>query len=275
MSTESLTRPSAWLPAGHYRFAGLARMEWIKLRSLRSTRWTAAVSAVIMVGLGILVLRFVPSHWDRMSRADRASFDPVNSGFTGLALAQLAAAALGALVVTGEFSSGLIRTTLAAAPGRVRLVAAKALVFTLAALVIGEVLALVTFLAGQAMLHGPAPRDTLASPGAARAVVLAGAYLALIGLIGMGAGLIVRHSAGAIAAAAGVILVLPPITLAFPQGMQHAVQRFLPEIIAENSLTVTKAVPYSLSAWAGLGMLALYAAAVLGAGTWLLARRDA
>ena len=262
-------------PAGHYRLRGIARMEWVKLRSLRSIRWTVLVSAVICVGLGMLVLHFVPGEWATMNAADRRSFDPVNSGFTGLALAQLAAAAIGVLAVTSEYSSGMIRATLAAAPGRVRLALAKAAVLAAAVLLIGEVLAFVTFFASEAMLRAPVPRDTLATPGALRAVLLAGAYLALIALIGLGAGLIIRHSAAAIITVSAVILLLPALTLPFSLSVQHATQKFLPEVIAENSLTAVKPDPYSLTPWAGLAMLVLYAAVVVGAGTWLLARRDA
>jgi hypothetical protein len=262
-------------PGAHYRFRGLARMEWIKLRSLRSIRWTVLVSAVICVGLGMLVLHYAPAHWDKMTAAERRSFDPVNNGFTGLALAQLAAAAIGVLAVTSEYSSGMIRATLAAAPGRVRLALAKAAVLAAAVLLIGEVVALVTFFASEAMLHAPAPRYTLATPGALRAVLLAGAYLALIALIGMGAGLIIRHSAAAIITLCVVILLLPALTLPFSASVQHATQKFLPEIIAENSLTAVKPIPYSLTPWMGLAVLMLYAAVVVGAGTWLLARRDA
>ena len=271
------TRPGGpgGAPSGHYRFRGIARMEWIKLRSLRSVRWTALGTAVIMIGLGMLVLHLAVARWGHMSRADQRIFDPVNNGFTGLALAQLAAAAVGVLAVTSEYSSGMIRATLAAAPGRVRLALAKAAVLAAAVVLIGEVLAFVTFFASEAMLHAPVPRATLATPGALRAVVLAGAYLALIALIGAGLGTLARRSAAAIAVLAGVIFVLPLITLALPETTQHAVQKFLPEVIAENSLTAVKAVPYSLSAWAGLAVLAGYAAVLLGAGAWLTARRDA
>ena len=104
---------------------------------------------------------------------------------------------------------------------------------------------------------------------------LAGAYLALIALIGMGAGLIIRHSAAAITTLCVVILLLPALTLPFSASVQHATQKFLPEIIAENSLTAVKPIPYSLTPWMGLAVLMLYAAVVVGAGTWLLARRDA
>jgi ABC-type transport system involved in multi-copper enzyme maturation permease subunit len=262
-------------PSGHYRFRGIARMEWIKLRSLRSVRWTALATAVITIGLGMLVLHLAVARWGHISRADQRIFDPVSNGFTGLALAQLAAAAIGVLAVTSEYSSGMIRATLAAAPGRARLALAKAAVLAAAVLLIGEVLAFVTFFASEAMLHAPVPRATLATPGALRAVTAAGAYLALIALIGVGAGLIIRHSAAAITTLCVVILLLPALTLPFSASVQHATQKFLPEIIAENSLTAVKPIPYSLTPWMGLAVLMLYAAVVVGAGTWLLARRDA
>src|ERR1022692_4248300 len=268
------TRPAS-RPVSHYGFGNAARMEWIKLRSLRSTRWTLLIMTAGMIGLGILVLRYYPAHWRHMSAADKASFDPVNAGFTGVALAQLAMGMLGVLAVTGEYSSGMIRSTLAAVPNRPLLLAAKAAVFGAAALAIGELLSFATFLISQATLASPAPHATLGQPGVLRAVLMIGAYLCLVGLIGLGLGAIVRHSAGAIAALVGVILVLPPILAAFPDSVQHAAGRFLPEVIAENSLAISRPVPYSLSPWAGLGLLCLYAAVVLGAGCLLLARRDA
>ena len=275
ISTRPRPQPGSRLPAGHYRFAGVARMEWIKLRSLRSTRWTAAVMAAGMIGLGILVLRSYPSHWQHMSAAQKAAFDPVNAGFTGAALGQLAMGLLGALVMTSEYSSGMIRATLAAVPNRPLLLAAKAAVFGVAALAVGEFLSFVTFLAGQETLTSPVPHATLGQPGVLQGVLMTGAYLCLVGLIGMGRGAIIRHSAAAIAALAGVILLLPPLLVPFPDSVQHAAGRYLPEVIAENSLAISRPEPFSLSPWAGLGMLCLYAAAALAAGGLLLTRRDA
>ena len=103
---------------------------------------------------------------------------------------------IGVLVMTSEYSSGMIRATLAAVPDRRLLLAAKAAVLGAAALAAGELLSFVTFLAGQAVLTSPAPHATLGQPGVLRAVLLAGAYLCLIGLIGLGIGAIIRHSAG-------------------------------------------------------------------------------
>ncbi len=269
MSATVLRRPER----GGYRFADVARMEWIKLRTLRSTAWSTVILAAGMIGLAVLVLAHL--NWARLNAADRASFDPTELGFVGLALGQLAMAVLGILMITGEFSSGLIRATLAAAPRRPLVLAGKAVVLGLFGLVTGEVLAFAAFLAGEAALASPAPHATLGQPGVLRAVLMAGGYLCLMGLIGLGIGAIIRHTAAAIATVVGIVFVLPVITLAFPAGLAQPVQKFLPEIIAENSLTAVKHVTPSLPAWAGLGMLALYAAATLVAGGVLLAHRDA
>jgi ABC-2 type transport system permease protein len=259
-------------PAGRYGLGGVIAMEWIRLRTLRSTWWSAAVVVAAMTGLAVLVQYFVPAHW---SATDHASFDPTENSFAGLAVAELAVAVLGILVAAGEYSSGMIRSTLAAVPRRGLLLAAKAAVTGGTALVLGEITAFAAFAAGQAMLHSPAPHATLGQPGVLRAVLLGGLYLPLIALISLGVGTVVRRSAAGIAIMVGLIFVLPVVALALPSGLANAAERYLPVIIAENSLTAVKAVPQSLSPWAGLAMLALYAAAALAAGGVLLARRDA
>ncbi len=269
MSTAVPHRPDR----GHYRFADVTRMEWVKLRTLRSTGWVTAILAAGMIGLAVLVLAHL--RYGQLNASDRASFDPVNLGFVGLALGQLVMAVLGVLTITGEFSSGMIRATFAATPRRPLILAAKAVVIGLFGLVIGEVLAFAAFAAGQAALASPAPHATLGQPGVLRAVLMAGAYLCLMGLIGLGIGAIIRHTAGAITAVVGIVFALPVIFLAFPAGFAHTVEKFLPEIIAENSLTAVKNVSPSLPAWTGLGMMGVYAAVTLVAGGWLLARRDA
>jgi ABC-2 type transport system permease protein len=271
MSTDVMAR--ARREPGGYRFTDVARMEWVKLRTLRSTGWSALILAAGMTGLAVLVLSNL--HYARLSAADRATFDPTELGFVGLALGQLVMAVLGILMITSEFSSGMIRATLAAAPRRPLVLVAKAAVLGAAGLAAGELLAFAGFLAGEAALASPAPHATLGQPGVLRAVLMAGAYLCLMGLIGLSIGAIVRHTAGAIATAMAVIFVLPLVFLAVPAGLQHAVEKFLPEMIAQNSLTAVKPVAASLSPWAGLGVLGLYAAVLLAAGGWLLARRDA
>jgi ABC-2 type transport system permease protein len=272
MTTATLTRTASATTQG-YGFRSVTRMEWLKLRSVRSTAWILLVFAVGLIGLAILVMAH--QHWATMSPADRASFDPTNNSYAGLAIGQLAFGVLGALVITTEFSSGMIRATLAAVPRRPLLLAAKAAVLAAVTLVVGEVLAFGAFAVGELVLRSPAPHATLGQPGVLRAVLMAGAYPALIALIALGLGAVIRHTAGAISAVVGILFVLPLILLPLGISVQNSVGPFMPMLIAENSLTAVKPVAHSLSPGAGFGVLCLYAVLALAAGTWALARRDA
>jgi hypothetical protein len=258
---------------GGYGFRTVAQMEWLKLRSVRSTWWTVLVFAAGMIGLAVLVM--IHQHWATMSAANRASFDPTNDSYAGLAIGQLALGVLGVLAVTSEFSSGMIRATFAAAPRRPLVLAAKAAIVAAVTLVAGEIMAFVAFGIGEAVLKNPAPHAALGQPGVLRAVLMAGAYPALIALIGLGLGALIRHTAGAISAVAGVLFVLPLILLPLGTSIQNSVGQFLPMLIAENSMTAVKPVAHSLSAGVGFALLCGYAAAALAAGGWALARRDA
>ncbi len=272
MTTATLSR-AADQAEGHYGFRNVAQMEWLKLRSVRSTWWTLLVFSAGMIGLAILVM--IHQHWATMPAADRASFDPTNDSYAGLAIGQLALGVLGVLAVTSEFSSGMIRATFAATPRRPLVLAAKAAIVAAVALVAGEILAFVAFGVGEAVLKSPAPHATLGQPGVLRAVLLAGAYPALIGLIGLGLGALIRHTAGAISAVVGVLFVLPLILVPLGTSVQNAAGQFMPMLIAENSLTAVKPVAHSLSPGVGFALLCFYAAAALAAGGWALARRDA
>jgi ABC-2 type transport system permease protein len=277
MTTATLGRAARPAPPsqaeGHYGWRSAARMEWLKLRSVRSTAWILLVFAAGLIGIAILVLSH--ENWAAMSPSDRAAFDPTNDGFAGLALGQLAFGVLGVLIITSEFSSGMIRATFAAVPRRPLLLAAKAGVLGGVTLVAGEVLAFVSFAVGEAVLRSPAPHASLGQPGVLRAVLMAGAYPALIALIGLGLGAIIRHTAGAISAVVGVLFVLPLILVPLGTSLQNSVGKFLPMIIAENSITAVKPDLDNLAPGVGFGLLCLYAMAALAAGGWLLTRRDA
>jgi ABC-2 type transport system permease protein len=259
-----------------YGFASAARMEWVKLRSLRSPAWLTLIVVAAVIGVGIAVLSYYPGHWAHMSASSKADFDPTNDGYAGMAIAQLAVGIAGVLVMTGEYSSGSIRSTLAVIPGRRLLLAAKAAVFGAAALIVGELTALAAFVINQyVVLSAPAPHASFGQPGVLRAVLMLGAYLGLIGLFGLGLGAIVRNTAGAIAALVSIVLALPLVLQVVPAGIQHSAGKYLPMVIAENSLGEVKPAVYSLSAWAGLGLLCGYVAVTLLIGGWVLARRDA
>jgi ABC-2 type transport system permease protein len=272
MTTATLTRSATRAGPG-YGFRSATRMEWLKLRSVRSTGWVLLVFAAGMIGLAILVM--IHQHWATMSAPDRASFDPTELSFAGLSIGQLALGVLGALVITTEFSSGMIRATLAAVPRRPLLLAAKAAVLGAVTLVVGEIFAFAAFAAGELVLKSPAPHATLGQPGVLRAVLMAGAYPALIALIALGLGAVIRHTAGAISAVVGILFVLPLILLPLGESVQNSVGQFMPMLIAENSLTAVKAQSHTLSPGIGFGVLCLYAVVALAAGTWALVRRDA
>ena len=252
------------------RFMPVVRMEWIKLGSLRSTFWLLAVLATGTIGVGVTVLSVYRSHLPRPTAAQL-----VNNSLAGVVLGQLLIGFLGALTITGEYSSGMIRATLAAVPDRKRVLAAKAIVFGGLAFVAGEAVCFITFFASQAALSGsPVPRATLGDPGVLRAVALSGAYLGLIGLIGLGLGAIIRHAGATIGTLFGGLFVPLFVFGALgPAGL--GIARLMPLFILVNSVGVVAPVPHALSPWAGLGVMCLYAAVALGTGGWLLARRDA
>jgi ABC-type transport system involved in multi-copper enzyme maturation permease subunit len=271
--------------------ADLARSEWTKLRSVRSTFWSFGIVVVLGVGVGILATAETRAHW---STTNPLSFDPVRTSLIGVDVAQLVVGVLGALVVTGEYGTGTIRATFSAAPRRPLVLLAKTAVFTVAALVVSEVVAFCSFFLGQAMLTAPATHATLSTPGALRAVVGSGLYVCVVGLVGLGLGLVVRHTAGAIGAFAGVLLILP-IVAALPTSIVDAVQRYLPlqigrAMISVQPVSAARAVQGHVAAhahllgaggtptfspWVGFGILCGYAVALFAVGTVLLVRRDA
>jgi len=187
---------AAAIPPGRYRLVHVMRSEWTKLRSVRSIRWVLAAMVAGTLALGITDCLVEASDWAHMAAASRARFDPTDISLAGLAFAPLAIGIAGVLVMSGEYGSGLIRSTLAAVPRRRLLLAAKAAVLAAVALALGEVTVFAAFGAGQAVLAGRAPHATLAQPGVLRAVALSGGYLALLALFGLGLGAIVRRSAG-------------------------------------------------------------------------------
>jgi len=248
-----------------YRFPQVARMEWIKLRSLRSTWRVLAVTVAGAVGIAVAV---------GLNTRDAAA-DLTNNALAGIALGLLLVGVLGVLAMTGEYSSGMIRATFAAVPNRPLVLAAKAAVFGALALAAGEVAGFIAFFAGGAALPSAVPAPTFGQPGVLRAVVLSGAGYCLIGLIGLGLGAIIRHTPAAIAVLVGGVYVAAQ----FVAILTRSLMPYLPVSIVANSLTTVQPIGDAqvrfLSPWAGLAMLALYVAVTLAAGAWLLARRDA
>jgi len=174
--------------------------------------------------------------------------------------------------MTSEYSSGTIRVTLSAIPRRPLVLLAKAAVYGLLALFAGELTMFASFFLGTAVLRSGVPHPPLSDPAVLRAVVLSGAYLALTGLTGLGIGALIRHSPGAVATLVGGLFVLPLIAGA---ARAAGIARFLPELIAGNSLAAVKPVTgFTWSPWLELGIVAVYPAVLIAAGCWLLVQRD-
>jgi ABC-2 type transport system permease protein len=247
-------------------------MEWQKFRTVRSTWYVVAVFAVSIIGLAVLVLGH--DNYAQMSPADRASLDPTASSFLGLVVGQLLLGSLGALAITTEFSSGMIRATFAAAPSRPLVLAAKAAVLGAVTLIVGEFLAFAAFAAWQAALRAPAPHATFGQPGVLRAVLMAGAYPALIALTGLGVGAILRQTAGAICAVVGLVFVLPVLIGSMSPSVVNTAGKFLPDTM-RYTITTVKPAAHMLPAGLTFAILCGYAIVAVAAGAWAFARRDA
>ena len=260
--------------SGRAGITGALRSEYTKIRSVRSTYWTLLALVLVCIGLGALIGWGTESHFNQMDPVERANFDATQNSLTSLYLGQLVMAVLGALVITTEYSTGMIRTSLTAMPRRGTVFAAKALVFTVISLVVGEVTSFVMFFLGQALLHSTGHAATLSQPGVLRAVVGGGLFLAGCGLFAFAIGAILRHTAGAISAAVGILFVLPILANVLPHSWQEHVDKFLPSNAGAAIWSVRRAA-MMYSPWTEFVIFVGYIAVLLIAGMFLFRTRDA
>jgi ABC-type transport system involved in multi-copper enzyme maturation permease subunit len=273
--TAVVDRPGrlATVPGGHYRFRSVIRSEWTKMWSVRSTSLTLLGVAVLTIALSIV--GSAATDWSTMSASARAAFDPTSQSLQGVIYSQLVIGVLGALLITSEHATGTIRISLAAAPSRGKVIAAKALVFAAVAGVVGEILSFAAFFAGQALLRSPAPHATLGQPEVLRAVAGSGILLMVLGLLAFGLGTIIRHTAGAITAYVIVLLVAPLAVGALPQAAGNAIDKYLPAHMAGTMASTLGLSDHpQFSPAIGLLILAGYTALALGVGAALLRHRD-
>ena len=267
------------LPPGRYGIVGALRSEWTKLRTVRSTTWSLAVTVVLVIGIGILATAATASRWRSGQFEDRLFFDPVSVSLTGYFVGQLALGVLGVLAMSAEYGTGSIRSTFASIPRRPLVLVAKVLVFGAVALVVAEVVSFAAFFIGQALLSGAAPTATLSRPGVLRAVAGGGLYLTVLGLFALGLASVIRHTAAAITTFVGILFILPLVIAAFPASIGHPIGKFMPLVIG-NAMTATTPrgahvdfLP-SFAPWTGFGLLCAYTAVSLVIGGVVMVRRD-
>jgi ABC-2 type transport system permease protein len=257
---------------GRVTQARVALSEWTKLRSVRSTWYSLGTAVVATIGLAALVSAIAGHHYPQMSPRDKADFHPLEVNLVGVQLAQLAIGVLGVLVITAEYSTGMIRASFTAVPKRLPVLWAKAGVYaaTLLALMIPSVL--LAFVVGQSILKRHHINIAFSHPGVARAVIGAALYMTVVGLFGLGLGAIVRNTAGGIASFAAIMFVLPPLLNVLPSNWNDAASPYLPLAAGESILSITPG--NHLSPWVGLLLFCGYAAASLAVAAVLLVRRD-
>ncbi len=256
------------------RFLDLLAAEWIKFRSVQSTYWAVVCAAVPSILVGILIAQNVQSNWVNLSKHPDFHFDALASSFDGFQFGQLVMGVLGVLVISSEYASGLIRTTFAATPQRRAVLAAKTVMIGAFTLMCGEILAFAAFFPVQAIMHGVGDGLSIGSPGALRAVLVAGFYLAVLALIGLAFGALLRHTAWAICAVFGLVFILPGVVSAFPAPWGDRIGKFLPtdcigQLIAQQPHANDLSRPWSFV------VIVAYPVVLLAVAHYVLRKRDA
>jgi ABC-2 type transport system permease protein len=279
MATTSTQLPAAAssrvLPAsaGRANFTGAFRSEFTKIRSVRSTYWTLLALAVVTIGFGALASWGVATHGHA-----GPGFDPTQQSLSGLYISQLIMGVLGVLVITSEYSTGMIRTTLSTMPHRGTVIAAKAVVFTVVAFVTGLVASFASFFLGQALMSSHHISTTIGQPHVLRAVIGGALFLTACGLLAFGIGLLLRHTAGAISTVVALLFVLSLLINFLPQSWQVHVDKWVPAI-AGGQIWTTVAVPRGanpmFAPWTGFAVFCGYAAVAVIVGAVLFRKRDA
>jgi len=281
----TITRQTPVLPAppGRAGFGMTLRSEFTKIGSVRSTVWTLLALFAVSVGIGAAVSSVVAGGWSQPSPPPVPGVPPpppdiyeaAQVSLSGmLILGQLVIVVLGALVLSAEYSTGMIRTSLIAMPRRIVLYVAKAVAVAAVALAVSLVTAFTAFFLGQALLASSHHSATLAGPGVLRAVIGSALYLTLCGLFAFAAAAIIRNTAGTITAMIGLLFVLPVLVNVLPHGWQDALVRWLPSSAA-RAISATAGNPHLFSPWGQFAVFAVCTAILLVVGGILFRKREA
>jgi ABC-2 type transport system permease protein len=269
------------LPAATRRagLAGAIRSEITKIRSVRSTYVALGVMLLASIIWTVVFSAGTSAHWAHMSAQARAGNDPTQNSVLGLALlGQLVIVVLGALTITSEYSTGMMRTSLTVLPRRGVVYGSKALVLGAVALAATFPASFLCFFIGQWLLAGTHATATLSQPGVLRAVTGAALLVTLTGLFALGLGAVLRNTAGAITAAYGFLFLIPELCRALPAAWFDDVLRWLPGGYLVSQVTYTNrlaAIGHMFSPWGELAVFAGYTAVLLVAGAVTLRLRDA
>jgi ABC-type transport system involved in multi-copper enzyme maturation permease subunit len=251
------------------------RSEWTKLWSLRSTRWSLLASFIAMAGLGPLVAAVQMSRWSQLQPHDRLTYDAINTGVGGYHLAQLAIGVLGVLVISGEYTTGMIRSSMMAVPKRLPVLWAKTGVYAAVTFVLMLIASLISFFVVQAIVTQHHVQHGIGDPGALRTVVGAALFMTVLAVLCTGLGGILRNTAGGIATFVALLFVLPGISAILPASVNNSISPYLPlnagTTIASHSFDNS----HHLSVWGGFAVFCGYAVVAMIGASISLMRRDA
>jgi hypothetical protein len=272
MTGTLAARPLAPRPASPRDAVGA---EWLKFRTTRATAVTALLSVVFGGGYGVLFGNASAKEYASMTAAEQAGFDPGGATFQTLMLTQLLLAVAGALAITTEYRTGGVVTSMTVVPLRGRLLAAKTVVVGLVGLVLGEITAFTAFLSGQSVLAGHGlPHLTLGQPGMLGRMAGAGLYLALIAILGLGVGFLVRASAGAVVALVAGIAVIPAMAGVYPAWLGALVTTYWPTTAGTQIFAFTPR-PEFLAAGPGFALFCVFVTLMMAAAHATFRTRDA
>jgi ABC-2 type transport system permease protein len=249
--------------------------EWTKFRSLRSTVFTLLIAVVLSIGIGALLSAVSASQYHTLSPVARASFDPVSLSLNGTLFSQLAIGVLGVLVLSGEYGTGMIRSSLTAVPRRLPVLWAKLGVFAGVVFAVMLVTSFVSFFLGQALLSSQHVGVAISAPGALRSVAGAALYLTVTGMIGMALGGLLRNTAAAISIFVAAFFVIPPLAGLLPASWSSHFAQYLPSNAGQALYGDGGGLAHPLAPWAGFGVLCSYAVVLIALAALRLRRADA
>ncbi|MGX5694703.1 ABC transporter permease subunit [Agromyces soli] len=280
---NSPVAPAGDGPAPRLGFGGILRSEWIKLRSLRSTVWSYLIVVAISLGMAALMSISVAGGIGGSPDASAAPADQqaqlvLQASVFGVFFGQLVVAVLGALVISGEYTTGMIRSTLTAVPTRLPALAAKAIVLFAATFVLGLAANLGGYAVASIVFAGVGITAPLLASGTLLTLAGGALYLALVAVFALGIGTMLRSSAGSIAAVLGVLLLLPTVLQLIPADWAHDAVPYLLSSAGMTMFTTAAGDSASLvgpDAWQSLLIVLAWVGASLAGAAVLLRRRDA
>jgi ABC-type transport system involved in multi-copper enzyme maturation permease subunit len=273
-AAKAPARAPAHAPALKVTQRRVLQSEFTKFRSLRSTVYTMLTAVALMIGIGAVFSAVTASQY-RTTDGPRGAGIPITASLTGAVFAVVAFGVLGVLMMSGEYTTGMVRSSLTAVPRRLPVLWGKLAVFAGTIFAVSLVASFISFFLGQALMSGHHLNVAITAPGALRSVIGAALYVTVAGMIGIALGALFRNTAAAISTFAGLFFVIPALASLLPASISGHLDPYLPSSAGEVLWGGTHGMPNALSPWTGFALLCGYAVVLTGAAAWRLRRADA